>query len=194
MANTPWHELPFDRWHNSPRGCIEKDFQRSRCYSAEGAVRSSIPNNPQFKTVEECQTFIDSVMSKAWFKRRFPGKSMGFKVIPWGRIVVQDGRGSYRARAWRGRMAIPNWARNPLVLLHELIHCVTPVSVGCPHGRYWARAFLSAVRHQMGKEAHNMLRDSFRTKRVKFHPKRIVSEGVRKAASERMKAYHQNKE
>lgn len=62
-------------------------------------------------SLNECQTLVSST----WF-------NLGFSYAA---PPVCDGRGSCDARAYLGRIHLPRWARNKLIVLHELAHCVT---------------------------------------------------------------------
>ena len=78
------------------------------------------------------------------------------------------------SQATAGRITAGPWAvPREEVWLHELAHCIIPG--GHHHDRLWVRTFLELVRLRMGREAHDLLRDAFRRRRVKFTPYRRVA-------------------
>jgi hypothetical protein len=60
--------------------------------------------------------------------------------------VVHDGRGSRCARTFESRIYLPRWARNPMVVIHELAHCVTDLfdsDDSQAHGPRYMKVYLS---------------------------------------------------
>lgn len=66
----------------------------------------------QTLTLPECQSLVNQV----WINQ------LGLKLdCP----LVNDGRGSCNARTYESRIFLPRWARNPVIVIHELSHCIT---------------------------------------------------------------------
>jgi putative metallohydrolase (TIGR04338 family) len=170
---TPWYELPLRQWVNNKHRLWFKeiDWQRSKAYAAERtAWYGTEADNDTFDSVPEIQAYIDKLMASAWFRRRWPHTR--FKV------QVKDGRARYRtAAANRGQrwIKLPRWSRKRWLILHELAHICTPHETGGKHGRYWARTYLELVRHEMGEDAHKLLKLCFQRHKVKFNPRRKLT-------------------
>lgn len=134
----------------------DRDWQRTKVYGAERAVRRGAP-----MSWADTLRFVAKVLNSATFQRR------------WGRwdLEVLDGRGRSSAAAFgNSTITLPKWARTKDVILHELAHAI------CPnweqHGRLFARTFLELVKLYMGKPEHDRLRDAFREAGVRFTPRR----------------------
>lgn len=162
-----------------------RDSQRQKVYDAEQVIRRK---GRTFTSVEEMQGYIDHLMGSAWFRRRWSIKNVTVK------------RGREGTSAWanglRRLINMPTWAWTEDVLLHELSHILTDTHEGkvAPHGREFARIYLELVRHKMGKEHGDALRDSFRQHRVKFtKPRAPMTPEQREAAAERLAAARQAK-
>lgn len=134
-----------------------RDSQRLKVYRAEGVLR----NGKRFESVGEIQSYVDKLVSSAWFRHHYP-------LVP--RIKVKDGRGRTRAGGSpSGRfITMPQWSRVEAVVLHEVAHVVAPDDGVAWHGWEFCAEFLKLVRHQMGQEAHDKLKASFRQQKVRF--------------------------
>ncbi len=135
-----------------------RDNQRSRLYSAEGISGRHLP------TVTLMQSYVDEVLSSRWF------------VARWGkrRIEVRDGRARRSACAVGNVIKMPTGMRHESVVLHEVAHVLTPFKYAA-HGPEFAGVLLTLVGHEMGPDAHNALRASFRAGGVKVSQKAIPS-------------------
>lgn len=163
-----------------------RDSQRSKLYSAENtAFKRS--GEPEFKTVEECQAYIDKVLSSVWFKKHWrlrqakvrPGK--GYRKAVWyGYGYDRNKRGDEG-----GIVQLPKWARKRWVILHELSHGLTP-NEEASHGWKFARNYLKLVKHFLGQEEEKKLKEAFKNKRVKYSQPRQLSEERKKALQEHM--------
>ncbi len=176
----PWYELQFYRWrqYKGQSNNHERDYQRSKCYASEASIVGRIPNNPRYETVPEIEAYLDKVMSRAWFKKRWELRT---------RPRILAGQAHRKAVSYGGCIALPKWARSRLIILHELAHEVDCRYTGYGHGRYWARSFLEMVKFEMGPEAYKILKDSFREHGVKFSPRKRsnMTHEQRQAARER---------
>lgn len=142
-----------------------RDTQRSRLYASENFLQS---RGPRYETVDEMQAYVDRLLRSAWFKRRWP-RTAG------GGIEVRDGRGRSRACAttdWAQRIIkMPRWSRSQAVVLHEIAHHCTDEAHGvrdvAAHGWQFAATLLELVTHEMGAEAGQDLRASYKAKNVR---------------------------
>ena len=182
-----WDISNSEQWINTQR-----DSQRSKLYKAEREIKNPLALE-RIETVPEIQKWVDKICSYAWFKRRF-GNNI--------RIRVEDGRGRRNASGQRwlfrvlkddkieiynGYIKLPMWARKKWVILHEMAHVICRYKPA--HGRYFARCYLSLVHHVLGNEVRAELIGAFKKNKVKYKPKRIVSEEFKAAARERFKKY-----
>jgi hypothetical protein len=137
-----------------------RDSQRSKLYTAEGAFHGA----PDFKTVPECQAYVDSVMASRWVRARWKQ-----------RVTVHDGRGrSSASGGTSGRLNLPLWSRSRYVILHEMAHVLTPYQYAA-HGPEYAGVLLSLVHHILGQETAAKLRVSFKEHRVRYNLKGVPS-------------------
>ena len=146
----------------SPR---PRDSQRARLYRAEGTVDAG----RRLPTVERMQAWVDGLVATDWFVARWGERS--FEVRP--------GFGHRRATADAGNgiLQMPKWARSELVLLHEIAHCLTPLTVAS-HGPEYAGVLLALVRRGMGPSGPGRgvagpgtaqrLEDAFAAERVRW--------------------------
>jgi len=132
-----------------------RDSQRARLYRAEGGVDAG----RRLPTVGRMQSWVDALCATDWFVARWG--SRGFEVRP--------GFGHRRATADHasGVLQMPKWARSELVLLHEIAHCLTPVTFAS-HGPEYAGVLLTLVRRGMGPGTAQLLEDAFAAERVRW--------------------------
>lgn len=132
-----------------------RDSQRSRVYAAERGV----PQGAKFKGFAECRAYVDGIVASGWWREKFPH-------VP--TVEVKDGRGRRHAggSAQHRFVTLPRWARNELIVLHELAHVVdAPNNPG--HGPEFARLYLEFVREWRGESAAARLEASFEAHGVK---------------------------
>ncbi len=151
-----------------------RDTQRAKLYRAEDALRRAI-GDVAIRDKIAAWAFIEKVERDAWFRRRFGRRQ--FRVL--------DGRGTSSAWSCGSTLNLPRWSRTPVIMLHEVAHCVAPH--GCRHGWEFAAVYLKLVRHFLGREVHDKLRASFRERRVRYKKPRVMSPAQR-AAFERFRA------
>lgn len=132
-----------------------RDNQRARLYRAEGAVDAG----RRLPTVERMQAWVDGLAATDWF------------VARWGQrcFEVRPGFGHRRATAdaATGVLQMPKWARSELVLLHEIAHCLTPLTFA-GHGPEYAGVLLALARRGMGPGTAQRLEDAFAAERVRW--------------------------
>ena len=142
----------------------DRDSQRRRLYSSELCIRDvNVSKYAQHLdgTITGCQKYVDSILSHAWFRRR------------WGtcHIEVVAGKG---ARGGNGIIRLAKWARNEAVILHEIAHNLVPNRYAA-HGPEFAGVMLFLVKQVMGKEHGDKLRASYKQYRVKSNRKALPS-------------------
>ena len=160
-----------------------RDMQRSKLYAAENRWRALI-GDAHFRDRMGYLVFVEKIERDLWFRRKYGARA----------FTVKDGRGTTRATAWGTKtLSLPKWARTPGVILHEVAHCVTNTehdrSEVASHGWEFAAIFLDLVRHFLGVENHDKLRQCFREGRVRYKRPRVgkpLTEAQR-AAFERMR-------
>lgn len=131
-----------------------RDAQRARLYRAE----SSVAPGRRLPTVERMQAYVDALVGAGWFVARWGARSFD----------VRPGFGHRRATAdANGLLQMPKWARSELVLLHEVAHCLTPVTCAA-HGPEYAGVLLSLARRAMGPGTAQALEDAFARERVRW--------------------------
>jgi hypothetical protein len=114
-------------------------------------------------------------------------------------IEMRRGR-SAEAFSSSGRIYLgDNGGNTGWIVAHEVAHLVRPSlssfpgrewdQDGRPHGWEWASVYLRLVRRFFGVTNHDALRDAFKAGKVKFRPKRRMTEAQRQAAADRLAAY-----
>ena len=127
---------------------------------------------------KEIQKFINKFITSAWFKKRFK------KIV----CTVKKARtNSKTARGGYGYIILPFWAWNKVVVLHELTHVINKFNgcKGTSHGRFFACAFLELIGHVLGPKAKEILKKQYKKGKVKYTPKRNLTEKDREARRKR---------
>ena len=138
-----------------PETTRPRDSQRARLYRAEGQVDAG----RALPTVPRMQAWVDGLVATDWFLARWGARA--FEVRP--------GFGHRRATAdaVNGVLQMPKWARSELVLLHEIAHCLTPLTFAS-HGPEYAGVLLALARRGMGPGTAQLLEDAFARERVRW--------------------------
>lgn len=153
-----------------------RDTQRQKLYDAEDILKAGVwqskaalrllDNGLKVKStgnvsIEACQAYVDWVTARAWFQRR------------WGQrhILVQH-KVYGSATGGEGRMALPPWSRNEVVILHEITHSLVPSSAAS-HGPEFAATFLFLVDRVLGSEAKAALLEEFRKRKIRRAPSAV---------------------
>lgn len=196
-----------------------KVYEAEGCILDKRILNGSVPEHGRvFDSIHEVRDYVNALLDEAWWKRRSlvatvtVGDGRGHRravsydghiEIPrWARtegVVLHEmahemsnyprpwllGTDSTWDDAWR------LWADDRDLAAKR---STWPRKFGtyagfAGHGRLFARCFLDLVQHKIGKEAHDLLRDSFREHNVKFTRRRPpMSEEQRRAASLRLAA------
>lgn len=154
---------------------MPKDVQRSRCYRAEQALsvgsqyeyRNGRRYRKTFMTIDQCQALVDSIAADPWVQATFPvGNS---RWTPARRMRVQAGRNGGWAMPATGQISLGVWARQPLVVIHEVTHILVGTQVlGGAHGPVFCNALLALVHRFMGAEIGERLRRSYVSHGVEY--------------------------
>lgn len=180
---------------------IPTDSQRQKAYDAEGVLKQ-YDNQRRFITLLDVAHYYGGIIESAWFKKRWPAfKHLELKVMENWRLCRADAKPlqeryfrthgtpdypgiahsdteSGRIRFGPGALECGEW-----LALHELAHCLCVW--GHKHHPLWAVTYLELVRLKMGKEAHWLLRDSFRRHNVRYKARRRISDEQREALAQR---------
>jgi len=166
----------------------ERDTQRAKLYRAEEAALKRLCK--PLPTVQDIERYLREQSQLKPLRSRY---GMAVDVTDWP-LEVSDGRGRRRARAYDTHtIAIPLWARNNWLVLHEWAHIVhsrlgkewrwtrcregigsrsAELRGGAPHGWQYAAVYLDLVRFCIGKDAAEALKVSFKERKVRFKPRR----------------------
>jgi putative metallohydrolase (TIGR04338 family) len=148
-----------------------RDSQKSKVYAAERRIQ----RGDQGWSYQETQDFVDRITRTRWWLNR--------QGPPF--VYVKDGRGTRWALAFdpyvtpKGEyrpatINLPRWARDPIVVLHELTHILTPATEAA-HGETFCGTYLALVKRFMDIETRDALRQSFREHGVKWTSRKEVS-------------------
>jgi len=167
-----------EEWRHKTRGAggwRDRDWQRKKAYEAEGLAAAAL----RVKTDEGWRVDVApyswehtcQVVARVLTSTRVQNR---FGYIP--KVTIHTGAGRRVARGGRVGstpwLCLPVWSRTDLVILHEIAHVLTPLWE--PHGRLWARTYLELVKWELGADKHKILKEAFRTKRVKFNRRRVA--------------------
>ncbi|MFN2503864.1 MAG: hypothetical protein ABR540_06490 [Acidimicrobiales bacterium] len=109
-------------------------------------------------TVGHLQAYVDELASAEWFRARWNER----------KFEVRPGHGHRRATASQsGVLQFPIWSRSELVVLHEVAHCLVPVT-SAAHGPEYAGVLISLVRRHMGPGPGQALEETFLRHRVRW--------------------------
>ena len=108
-------------------------------------------------------------------------------------VTLNRGRGGAWASTFQITLGVK--ARRKWIVLHELSHVIVlrtqPHAEAAWHGWQFAKIYLELVNHVLGKDAHDRLRESFRSRRVRYKqpwtrsltPEQRAAAGARLAAA-----------
>lgn len=124
-----------------------RDYQRSRVYAWERECLFPLYSNETNLSLEDCYNIIKEAASKAfWVKFRA------------GCISLSDGRGHRNAVSYGGTIALPRWARQTMVVLHELAHEICPSQE--MHGPQFVHTYIRLVNLVTGRCKEAMRREA----------------------------------
>lgn len=134
-----------------------RDSQRSKFWKADGEISSYM----RFKKLEthERARFFDEVLNSAWFIKNFPTGKRTDKLA--------------------------RWADNEPKILRNIAFRLIK-SDQAWHGREMCEIYMMLVRRFLGVNIAEELKTAFKQNRVKFRPKRKMSESQIAAAKKRL--------
>lgn len=135
-----------------------RDNQRQRLYNAENVAHLAATGSHYRQTIPnaELQPFVDAVLARRAVVNRWPGKT----------ITVKLGRSSAHTDYYGTEITLGVTMRNEWVVLHEIAHCLTPISAA-HHGPEYVGVLLFLAKTVLGKDAHDTLSEQFRRHKVK---------------------------
>jgi putative metallohydrolase (TIGR04338 family) len=173
---------------------MKRDSQKSRVYAAERAAFPDYFNRRSamagFHSVTECEIWVNRQLQKPLVRRKLV--EIGIRSWPKPvRVTDSGGKGGASASRLLSTIYVSGYYRNPVVLLHELAHLLTPSDPG--HGWQYAQAYLTLIRWVMGAHAAKQLTAAFKAKRVRFRPKRELTPEAKRQLAERLAQYRTNR-
>lgn len=178
-----------------------RDTQRSKLYKSERAALQSF--SLPLPAVADVAQYLEKQSKRQPLQNRY---GAAVDVTNW-KLRVADGRGCRRALAYGTyQIAIPLWARQDWVVLHEWAHIIhnrlsargtlngsrtSELRGGAAHGWQYAAIYLDLVHFCMGKEAADALKAAFKDHKVRFRPKRtrtVTPEQIARLAAMRVAA------
>lgn len=125
---------------------------------------------PDFKTVAECEKYINQAIHDPVFLRHFPhARDITIKIRP--------GRRARRMNWWRSdySAAIPRAYRRKHLLLHIAAHMVQPPDT--PNHSYgFLKPYLALVHRELGKEAADGVRAALKDNQISYRKPRKDSD------------------
>lgn len=142
-----------------------RDSQRGKLYTAESKAFEGAPVD--LPEVEDIERYVAHIGNLGRVKESFP-------ELGWRPITVGDGRRRRSAGGDARGIYMPRWSRKRWVVLHELGHTIMDRRYrnATGHGWQYAEVYLTLVRHVMGVDAHDRLRDQFKAHRVRYRKPR----------------------
>lgn len=154
----------------------ERDMQRSKLYKAEQAALGGFDTKPDFVDLDECERYVRKIESS----ERMIGAGW-----PRGRKTnVSCGKGARSATSFGGRIDLPRTMRRRWVIIHEMAHELRNYQrrveaqreylagqrrpKPAPHGWEFAATYLQMVLWFLGREAHDKLKASFKSHKVRY--------------------------
>ncbi len=143
-----------------------RDTQRSKLYRAEAVLHKWKKPLP---SVDDVVTYVIKVFGSKRVAAAFPTVALSSPPR------VKDGRGNRSAKGGTYHISIPRWARNDVIVLHELAHTITrrAYPINCAgHGWQFCATYLKLLLYFIGREAHDALKAEMKATRVRFRPPR----------------------
>ena len=139
-----------------------RDQQRSKVYDWEQKTFGVRDEKSTLKQCEEMARHIQTAYGKKW-----------------RRLEIKCGAGFRRAVAYPNAIYLPKWARNEIVVLHEMAHWIlVNDGVGCDHhGPKFMRLFIELIAWAIGLPKSEIL-SSARAKRIKIAPATTIPKRV----------------
>lgn len=163
----------------------EREFQQTKVYRSEHEIQDrmyQLECNRIFASLEEVQAYVNDITTRTWFIKMFGPQCITVRFPK----VIREDNWCYGSSTRKEIIMSPkNWAMRPHITIHELAHCIVPRKTGGGHGRYFCRVYLELIRRMIGPEAYDLLKKSFLKHKVKFKPRRYVTEDFKESARSR---------
>jgi hypothetical protein len=141
------------------RNGTARDNQRQRLYDAEDTARHRLGLAGHRIKNEDLQAYVDKVLQHRAVQAR------------WGQVRLTVGltHGGGRANVWGREITLGTWARNEMVILHEIAHHLAhQISMSAAeHGPEFAGVFKFLVKTMLGRTAWEVLTEEFKNQRVR---------------------------
>lgn len=138
-----------------------RDFQRSKVYQSQDAIGQG----KRFYSLRGVQSYVDSFIKSAWWKRRSHVVHIYVHLINNSRAITAYCL--YKSNKNVASIHVPKCMFRELVVLHELSHILTPTHVS-DHGADFCTNFLDVVNKKMGIYYKNKLIRQFDKNGVKY--------------------------
>lgn len=163
---------------------MKRDTQKARVYKSDKAL---VAVAKPLLEVADVERFVRRLLTQKRVKDAFPRSAL--YQLP----RVGDGRRRRAAYGWENGIAIPRWARNEAVVVHELAHTIALREYGrgdvAFHGWEFCATYLTLTLYGMGREAHDTLKAAFKANRVKYtkpRAKRQLTDERRQMLADRL--------
>lgn len=166
-----------------------RDGQRGKLYAAETeAFREPEPA----LTIEECEALLAKWGSSEGLRERYPRAGASCQVFAARKGTHDAYFSAFHTKGHKfigPSIVLPGWACNKRTLLHEWAHhLVRPDGGRAPHGWEYVECYLYLLRVFLGRGVEERLKACCKTHRVRFKPKRKLSDEQLAAARARMAA------
>lgn len=143
----------------------QADTQKKKLYRAEKEAFAGY-QSPE-RTIAEVDLFYKRILAHKYLRRQYRKASLPLRVVAGSGNHCKDNYQEIMLTIW-GR-------NNEWVLLHELAHALDDKAWKTDtrgHGRRFAHIYVDLVRHVMGREWSDKLKDSFRKHGVRYNQPR----------------------
>lgn len=137
------------------------DKQQRKVYDSENDLEEVVFHK-KWKTVQGCQNYVDDFTSKRWFRNRFGIVNITVTKERTNQIHALGSAIESPVKT----ISLPNWAKNEIILLHEMSHCLLPHRV--KHGKEFCATYLQLIEYNLGKKARRILEIFFKLRKVAY--------------------------
>lgn len=159
-----------------------RDSQRAKLYAAEREAFGDRMHQENRIPLPVMQARCNDITNSETWRKIYQDEFRRITVLR--HVELRPGHWCKRALAYRSHIQLPLWARNELVLLHELAH----VASGRAHCWIFASVYLDLVSRFSSAADAKLLKAAFRKYRVKYRAPRQLSPERLEALRERGRA------
>lgn len=154
-------ERVIERMAGRPKGSTNvfpSDTQRQRLYNAEREV--STFHQLDFESLSEVNRFVQRFIKRKAWTTKTPVRKV--EVVSYNRVWATGSHIVETLETW-GRLDLPKWGWNKMVIAHELAHVMTPpiANVRAIHNFEFAGTYLYLVNKICGKDVEDELIKAF---------------------------------